>query len=81
MDGRYRAAIPPGVQQRPSSPGMVCRSGPLAQLKPRPDHRGDPHPLRASEQQMVVPEAFRHGWVVAHRHRIDHHPLGQLAQT
>jgi hypothetical protein len=29
---------------------------------------------------MVVPEAFRHGWVVAHRHRIGHHPLGQVAQ-
>jgi dihydrodipicolinate reductase len=28
---------------------------------------------------MVVPEAFRHGWVVAH-HRIGHHPLGQVAQ-
>jgi hypothetical protein len=59
---------------------MVRRSGPLTQLKPRPDHRGDPHPLRASEQQMVVPEAFRHGWIVAHRHRIGHHPLGQVAQ-
>jgi len=62
IDGRYRAAIPPGVQQRPSSPDMLRRrSAPLTQLKPRPDHRGNPHPLRASEQQMVVPEAFRHG--------------------
>jgi hypothetical protein len=28
---------------------------------------------------MVIPEAFRHGWFVAHR-RIGPHPPGQLAQ-